>query len=43
MGGKCCTGLLCLLMLLAGCSSLLPSERAELLSPFGDYLDAEAR
>jgi hypothetical protein len=43
MGRKRCTGLLCLLMLLAGCGSLLPSERAELLSPFGDYLDAEAR
>lgn len=43
MGRKCCTGLLCLPLLLGGCSSLLPSERAELLSPFGDYLDAEAR
>ena len=29
--------------LLAGCGSLLPSERAEVLSPFNDYLDAEIR
>lgn len=28
---------------LSGCSSLLPSERAEALSPFNDYLDAEIR
>ncbi|MDG1581439.1 hypothetical protein [Pseudomonas sp. GOM6] len=30
-------------LLLAGCGSLLPSERAEVLSPFNDYLDAEIR
>ncbi|MDO8696452.1 MAG: hypothetical protein A2Y50_14705 [Pseudomonadales bacterium RIFCSPLOWO2_12_59_9] len=34
---------LTLLTLFTGCDTLLPSERAELLSPFGDYLDAEAR
>lgn len=28
---------------LNGCSSLLPSERAEMRSPFSDYLDAEIR
>jgi len=27
----------------SGCSSLLPSERAEARSPFSDYLDAEIR
>ena len=32
-----------LLALCSGCSSLLPSERAEVLSPFADYLDAEQR
>ena len=31
------------LALLPGCGSLLPSERAEALSPFSDYLDAEIR
>ncbi|QKE62692.1 hypothetical protein HNE05_04740 [Aquipseudomonas campi] len=31
------------LVWLSGCSSLLPSERAEVLSPFNDYLDAEIR
>ncbi|MBB1519368.1 hypothetical protein [Aquipseudomonas guryensis] len=31
------------LVWLPGCSSLLPSERAEVLSPFNDYLDAEIR
>ncbi|WP_439889301.1 hypothetical protein ACSX1C_10035 [Pseudomonas sp. MBLB4123] len=31
------------LVFLHGCSSLLPSERAEVRSPFGDYLDAEIR
>lgn len=31
------------LLCLAGCSSLLPSERAEAISPFSDYLDAEVR
>ncbi|MFG0379471.1 hypothetical protein ACF8C6_00675 [Pseudomonas sp. zbq_18] len=35
--------LLLLPSLLAGCGSLLPSERAEVLSPFNDYLDAEIR
>mgnify|MGYP001283979761 CR=1 FL=1 len=30
-------------LLLAGCGSLLPSERDETLSPFGDYLDTEIR
>ena len=35
--------LLLLSGLLAGCGSLLPSERAEVLSPFSDYLDAESR
>ena len=29
--------------LLSGCGSLLPSEQAEVLSPFNDYLDAEIR
>ncbi len=43
MSGKAGNGLLSLSLLLAGCSSLLPSERAEILSPFNDYLDAEAR
>lgn len=28
---------------LAGCGSLLPSQRAEISSPFRDYLDAESR
>lgn len=28
---------------LAGCSSLLPSEHTEVISPFGDYLDTEIR
>lgn len=32
-----------LLALLGGCSSLLPSERAEVLSPFRDYAAAESR
>jgi hypothetical protein len=32
-----------LLILLAGCTSLLPSEHAEVTSPFVDYPDAEAR
>ena len=32
-----------LLVLLSGCGSLLPSERAEILSPFRDYMDAEGR
>ena len=36
-------GLALLVLLTGGCSSLLPSERAELLSPFNDYLDAEIR
>ena len=31
------------LLLLPGCGSLLPSEQAEVLSPFNDYLDAEIR
>ncbi|MBS7661519.1 hypothetical protein I0D00_06080 [Pseudomonas lalucatii] len=31
------------LVFLHGCSSLLPSERVEVQSPFGDYLDAEIR
>lgn len=35
--------LLLLTSLLPGCGSLLPSERAEVLSPFNDYLDAEIR
>jgi hypothetical protein len=43
MSSKGCSGPLSLLLLLTGCSSLLPSERAEMLSPFSDYLDAEAR
>ena len=34
---------LALLVLLSGCSGLLPSERAEIVSPFRDYLDAEGR
>jgi hypothetical protein len=37
------TLLLLPLFLLAGCGSLLPSEQAEVLSPFSDYLDAEIR
>lgn len=36
-------GLLLMLVGLSGCSSLLPSEREEALSPFDDYLDAEIR
>ncbi len=32
-----------LTLMLGGCGSLLPSERAEVLSPFNDYLDAELR
>ena len=36
-------GLLLMLAWLSGCSSLLPSEREEALSPFDDYLDAEIR
>jgi hypothetical protein len=32
-----------LLILLSGCSSLLPSEQAQLLSPFSDYSAAQAR
>ena len=35
--------LLCGGVLIAGCGSLLPSERAEVLSPFRDYTDAEIR
>ena len=35
--------LLLMLLWLSGCSSLLPSERAEARSPFGDYLDSEIR
>jgi hypothetical protein len=31
------------LIYVSGCSSLLPSERAEVQSPFNDYLDAEIR
>ncbi|HBX54094.1 hypothetical protein [Pseudomonas sp. UBA2684] len=31
------------LVCLSGCGSLLPSERAEVQSPFSDYLDAEMR
>lgn len=31
------------LVCLNGCGSLLPSERAEMRSPFSDYLDAEIR
>ncbi|MDX5372839.1 MAG: hypothetical protein LPK18_10425 [Pseudomonadaceae bacterium] len=38
-----CTLLLLPVLLLSGCGSLLPSERAEVLSPFNDYLDAEIR
>jgi hypothetical protein len=34
---------LAILGLLCGCGSLLPSERAEVVSPFRDYLDAEGR
>lgn len=33
----------CVTSLLGGCGSLLPSEQAEVLSPFNDYLDAEIR
>lgn len=33
----------CAASLLSGCGSLLPSEQAEVLSPFNDYLDAEIR
>lgn len=36
-------GLLIMLLGVSGCSSLLPSERAEVRSPFDDYLDAEIR
>jgi hypothetical protein len=36
-------GLFLMLVWLSGCSSLLPSEREEALSPFDDYLDAEIR
>ncbi|MFI8747464.1 hypothetical protein ACIGKL_20170 [Pseudomonas sp. NPDC077186] len=36
-------GLVLVSVALVGCGSLLPSERAESLSPFGDYLDAEMR
>lgn len=32
-----------LALTLGGCGTLLPSERAEVLSPFNDYLDAEIR
>ena len=35
--------LLCCAVAIAGCGSLLPSERAEVLSPFRSYSDAEAR
>ncbi|WP_043311623.1 hypothetical protein [Pseudomonas sp. ML96] len=31
------------LLLLPGCTSLLPSQRAEVTSPFGDYTDTEIR
>lgn len=43
MSRACRAVLPALLLLCAGCSSLLPSERAEVLSPFVDYLDAEQR
>jgi len=42
-GSQRIASLMCVVVLLAGCSSLLPSERAEVISPFGDYLDAEIR
>lgn len=35
--------LLIMLALISGCSSLLPSERAEVVSPFRDYSAAETR
>lgn len=35
--------LFAMLLVLAGCASLLPSERAEALSPFHEYADAEKR
>jgi len=37
------TVVLCTCWLLSGCGSLLPSERAEVQSPFLDYQDAEHR
>lgn len=36
-------GLALVSITLAGCGSLLPSEQAEMQSPFSDYLDAEMR
>ena len=35
--------LCCGLLVVQGCGSLLPSERAEAKSPFNDYVDAEIR
>ncbi|RJG14167.1 hypothetical protein D3879_13460 [Pseudomonas cavernicola] len=42
-GGRCSTFVVLSAGLLAGCGSLLPSEHAETLSPFGDYTDTEIR
>lgn len=42
----CCSRWIILLLsvaIISGCGSMLPSERAEVLSPFNDYLDAEIR
>ena len=43
MPGSRCMSLLLPLLLLTGCTSLLPSQRAEVVSPFGDYTDTEIR
>lgn len=43
MPGSRCMLLFLPLCLLTGCTSLLPSQRAEVVSPFSDYADAEAR
>lgn len=43
MGRMFASTILMFQVLVSGCSSLLPSERAEVLSPFADYLDAEQR
>ncbi|WP_137818865.1 hypothetical protein [Pseudomonas sp. 2FG] len=42
-GGRCSAVVILSAVLLAGCTSLLPSEYAETVSPFGDYTDTEIR
>ncbi len=42
-GGRGGWGAVLSAVLLTGCGSLLPSEHAETLSPFGDYTDTEIR